>query len=42
MMDDAEKSDLSIVARKPTNKAARAAAEPVERRGGPEEKANCA
>ena len=39
MMHDAEKSDLPIVARKRANKAARAAAEPVERRGGTEEKA---
>lgn len=39
MMDDAEKSDLPIVAGKPANKAARASAEPVERRGGTEEKA---
>ena len=39
MMHDAEKSDPPIVARKPANKAARAAAEAVERRGGTEEKA---
>ena len=33
MMHGPEKSDSPIVATKPTNKAARAAAEPVERRG---------
>lgn len=39
MMHDAEKSDLPIVARKPANKAAAAAAERVEPRGGTEGKA---
>ena len=34
MMHEAEKSDLVVVAGKPTNKAARAAAEPVEPRTG--------
>lgn len=34
MMHDHEKSDLAIVAVKPTNKAGRPAAEPVERRAG--------
>ena len=33
-MHEAEKSDLVVVAGKPTNKAARAAAEPVEPRTG--------
>lgn len=33
-MHDQEKSDLTIVATKPTNKAGRPAAEPVERRAG--------
>jgi len=32
MMDDREKSDAVIVARKPTNKTGQPAAEPVERR----------
>lgn len=36
MMDEAEKSDLPIVAKKPANTAADAAAEPVEPRGGTE------
>src|SRR4051812_38179585 len=36
-MHGPEKSDLPIVARKPANKAAPAAAEPMERRGGIEE-----
>ena len=39
MMHGPEKSDSPIVAGKPANKAARAAAEPVERRGGTKEKA---
>ncbi len=34
MMHDREKSDAAIVATKPTNKAGRPAAEPVERRAG--------
>ncbi|MCB1744278.1 MAG: group II intron reverse transcriptase/maturase [Gammaproteobacteria bacterium] len=34
MMHEPKKSDLAIVATKPTNNAARAAAEPVERRAG--------
>jgi hypothetical protein len=34
MMYGHEKSDLAIVAEKPTNKAERSAAEPVERRAG--------
>ena len=34
MMHGHEKSDLAIVATKPTNKAGRPAAEPVERRAG--------
>ena len=34
MMHEPEKSDLVVVAGKPTNKAARAAAEPVEPRTG--------
>ncbi len=34
MMYGGEKSDSAIVARKPTNKAGRPAAEPVERRAG--------
>ena len=38
-MSAMEKSDLPIVARKPANKAASAAAEPVERRGGTKESA---
>jgi RNA-directed DNA polymerase len=38
-MNGAEKSDPRVVAEKPANKAARAAAEPVERRGGIEENA---
>jgi RNA-directed DNA polymerase len=38
-MHGPEKSDLPIVARKPANKAAPAAAEPMERRGGIEGKA---
>ncbi len=33
MMHDPEKSDVSVVARKPTNAAGRAAGEPAERRG---------
>jgi hypothetical protein len=36
MMNGREKSDPAIVARKPTNKAGRPAAEPVERRAGAE------
>ncbi len=36
MMHDHEKSDLAIVASKPTNKAGKPAAEPVERRAGTE------
>ena len=36
MMHGREKSDPAIVARKPTNKAGRPAAEPVERRAGAE------
>ena len=32
MMHDCEKSDFAVVATKPTNKAERSAAEPVERR----------
>ncbi len=36
MMHEREKSDPSIVARKPANKDARALAEPVERRDGAE------
>jgi RNA-directed DNA polymerase len=36
MMHDREKSDSVIVAEKPTNKAASAAAEPVEPRTGTE------
>jgi RNA-directed DNA polymerase len=36
MMDAGEKSDSAIVATKPTNKAGRPAAEPVERRAGTE------
>lgn len=36
MMNGHEKSDLAIVATKPTNKAGRPAAEPVERRAGAE------
>ena len=39
MMSEVEKSDLPEVARKRTNKAASAAAEPVERRGGAKENA---
>ena len=39
MMDDREKSDLVVVAMKPTNKAGRPAAEPVERRTGTERNA---
>jgi hypothetical protein len=35
MMDGREKSDLAVVAMKPTNKAGKPAAEPVERRAGP-------
>ena|SRR5688572_4225693 len=35
-MNGREKSDPAIVARKPTNKAGRPAAEPVERRAGAE------
>ena len=35
-MNGGEKSDPAIVARKPTNKAGRPAAEPVERRAGAE------
>lgn len=43
MMYGAEKSDSLIVASKPTNKAERAAAEPVERRGvGQEERGKAA
>jgi hypothetical protein len=34
MMHDREKSDPAIVAKKPTNKAERSAAEPVEPRAG--------
>ena len=36
MMHGPEKSDPAIVAGKPTNKAERSAAEPVERRAGTE------
>ena len=36
MMDDGEKSDLVIVATKPTNKAGQTVAEPVEPRTGTE------
>ncbi len=36
MMNGREKSDLAIVASKPTNKAGQPAAEPVERRAGTE------
>ena len=36
MMHGREKSDPAIVARKPANKAAPAAAEPAERRAGAE------
>ena len=36
MMYAGEKSDSAIVAKKPTNKAGRPAAEPVERRAGTE------
>jgi len=39
-MSPMEKSDLPIVARKRANKAASAAAEPVERRGGAKENAD--
>ena len=39
MMNDREKSDSVIVATKPTNKAGRPAAEPVERRTGTERNA---
>ena len=39
MMHDREKSDPAIVAVKPTNKAGRPAAEPVERRAEAEENA---
>jgi RNA-directed DNA polymerase len=39
-MSAMEKSDLPIVARKRANKAASAAAEPVERRGGAKENAD--
>ena len=40
MMHEGEKSDSAIVAEKPTNKAGRSAAEPVEPRAGTEGKAN--
>jgi len=40
-MSAMEKSDLPIVARKRANKAASAAAEPVERRAGPRRMRNC-
>jgi RNA-directed DNA polymerase len=39
-MNGLEKSDLPIVAKKPANKAATVAAEPVERRGGTKENAD--
>jgi hypothetical protein len=40
MMHGREKSDPAILAEKPTNKAERSAAEPVERRAGAEGNAN--
>ena len=40
MMHGREKSDPAIVAGKPTNKAERSAAEPVERRAGAKGNAN--
>ena len=40
MMHEGEKSNSAIVAEKPTNKAGRSAAEPVEPRAGTEGKAN--
>jgi RNA-directed DNA polymerase len=40
MMHDREKSNSAIVAGKPTNKAERSAAEPVERRAGTKGNAN--
>jgi RNA-directed DNA polymerase len=40
MMEGREKSDLAVVAMKPTNKAGKPAAEPVERRAGTKGKAN--
>ena len=40
MMYDHEKSDFAIVAGKPTNKAERSAAEPVEPRAGTERNAD--
>ena len=40
MMHEGEKSDFAIVAEKPTNKAGKSAAEPVEPRAGTKGKAN--
>src|SRR3974390_2215592 len=40
MMHEGEKSDSAIVAEKPTNKAGKSAAEPVEPRAGTKGKAN--